>query len=101
MKPHLMNLYSEIFDEFRDRMNLALEVAFRNMIEKNLHEGSVTGKIKIKLREHVDEDGRMAYIPEIEPGVSVGLKAKADLVTTAVDEDGIWNACVTLGLFDA
>ena len=26
------------------------------------------------------------------------LKEKADLVTTDVDQDGIWNACVTLGL---
>ena len=28
------------------------------------------------------------------------LKAKADIVTTAVDEDGIWNACLELGLFE-
>lgn len=28
------------------------------------------------------------------------LKAKADYVTTAVDEDGIYNACLELGLFD-
>ena len=28
------------------------------------------------------------------------LKAKADLVTTDVDHDGIWNACVKLGLID-
>ena len=27
------------------------------------------------------------------------LKARADLVTTAVDDDGIYNACVRLGLF--
>ena len=29
------------------------------------------------------------------------LKAKADLVTTDVDKDGIWNACIRLGLFEA
>ena len=28
------------------------------------------------------------------------LKAKADLVTTAVDEDGIYNACLVLDLFE-
>ena len=28
------------------------------------------------------------------------LKAKADYVTTAVDEDGIYNACLELGLFN-
>ena len=28
------------------------------------------------------------------------LKAAADLVTTDVDKDGIWNACVELGLID-
>ena len=27
------------------------------------------------------------------------LKAKADFVTTDVDKDGIYNACVQLGLF--
>ena len=26
------------------------------------------------------------------------LKAKADLVTSSVDDDGIWNACMQLGL---
>lgn len=39
-------------------------------------------------------------------GVAMGnalgeLKAAADYVTTAVGEDGIWNACVNLGLIDA
>ena len=29
------------------------------------------------------------------------LKAKADFVTTEVDRDGIWNACIKLGLFEA
>ena len=28
------------------------------------------------------------------------LKVKADLITTTVDQDGIWNACVELGLFE-
>ena len=28
------------------------------------------------------------------------LKAKADFVTTEVDRDGIWNACIKLGLFE-
>lgn len=38
-------------------------------------------------------------------GIAMGnaeeaLKAAADYVTTAIDEDGIWNACVKLGLID-
>lgn len=28
------------------------------------------------------------------------LKEKADLVTTDIEDDGIWNACVSLGLFN-
>ena len=27
------------------------------------------------------------------------LKARADLITTNVEDNGIYNACVTLGLF--
>lgn len=39
-------------------------------------------------------------------GVAMGnareeLKAAADYVTTAIGDDGIWNACVKLGLIDA
>jgi hypothetical protein len=38
-------------------------------------------------------------------GVAMGnafpeLKAAADYVTTRIDEDGVWNACVALKLFD-
>ena len=29
------------------------------------------------------------------------LKAKADYITTDVDHDGIYNACLALGLFEA
>ena len=28
------------------------------------------------------------------------LKAKADIITDDVDKDGIFNACLKLGLFD-
>ena len=28
------------------------------------------------------------------------LKERADLVTTDVEHDGIWNACLQLGLFN-
>lgn len=46
---------------------------------------------------------RLFRLPGI--GVAMGnalgeLKAAADYVTTAVGEDGIWNACVNLGLID-
>ena len=35
-------------------------------------------------------------------GNAIGeLKERADLVTTDADDDGIWNACVRLGLFPA
>lgn len=39
-------------------------------------------------------------------GIAMGnareaLKAAANYVTTAIDEDGVWNACVKLGLIDA
>lgn len=44
-------------------------------------------------------------ILEANTGIAMGnaipeLKAAADYVTTAVDEDGIWNACEHFGLFD-
>lgn len=50
-----------------------------------------------------DGDNDASMLAAVGCGVAMdngtpGAKAAADLVTTSVDDDGIWNACVRLGL---
>ena len=52
-----------------------------------------------------DGENDMAMFEDPWTKVAMGnavpeLKARADLVTTDVDRDGIWNACLRLGLFE-
>lgn len=52
-----------------------------------------------------DSMNDLEIIREAGIGVAMGnaldeLKAAADYVTTAIGDDGIWNACVNLGLID-
>ena len=52
-----------------------------------------------------DGGNDIAMLRAVGTGVAMGnagdnVKAAADLVTTDVDNDGIWNACVELGLIE-
>ena len=52
-----------------------------------------------------DSMNDMEVIQEAGTGVAMGnaieeLKKCADLVTDPIEQDGIWNACIRLGLFE-
>ena len=55
------------------------------------------------VQRYAEENGleREELWAVITPGFTPELKALADYVTTDVDKDGIYNACLALGLFDA
>ena len=79
MKPQALNLESEIFDDFREKLDRAITVAIRNMVSKGILTGSVTGKIRIELRETVTEDGETVYAPRIEPVIDIRIDAKGKI----------------------
>ena len=58
MKPQELNLNCELFDEFRQALDHAVQIILVRMIEKGLDSGSIVGKLDISLRVSPTEDGR-------------------------------------------
>lgn len=80
MNPQKLGLYCEALDEFRTKMDLALGAAARNLMEKRLIEGSVSAKIKIIIKERVnDETGEITHLIELEPDVIIKIGGKGKL----------------------
>lgn len=96
MKAQPLNLNSEIFDDFRENLNLAINAVMKNLISKNMQGGGIAAKINIELKQKITEDGEVLYMPEIEPTVSLKIGAKGKLeckkqtgfLMKADDEDG-------------
>lgn len=80
MKPQKFGLYCEALDEFRTKMDLALGTAARNLMEKRLIEGSVSAKIKIIIKERVnDKTGEITHLIELEPDANIKIGGKGKL----------------------
>ena len=81
MKPQRMSIESEIFDEFRKKLNAMLEMTLREMIRRRMGSGSVSAKISIELAEGTDaETGEMVYEPELKPTVSMKIGSQGKTV---------------------
>lgn len=83
MKPQILDLDSEALEEFRQKFETAIGLLLRNMIRKDILDGEVGGKLKIKLTFGTDkETGEQIVMPEITPDVhiKVGAKAKMECV---------------------
>ena len=46
MKPQVLDLSSEIFKDFLEKMDAAITVAMNQLLEKKLYSGTINGKIK-------------------------------------------------------
>ena len=51
MKPEELNINGELFKEFREQMNLAINNGIRGMREKGVDECTVSAKIRIEILE--------------------------------------------------
>lgn len=83
MKPQILDLDSEVLAEFRGRFDFAISSLIRNMVDKGLTAGDVTGKIRIEIEQVTDkETGEVTLMPRIMPAVNmkIGAKAKLDCV---------------------
>lgn len=79
MKPQELSLDCEIFDDFREKMNIAITAVIKNLVNKKLTAGTVTAKIDIEMYEKVTEDGEVYLTPVIEPKVNLKVGAKGKL----------------------
>lgn len=85
MKPQRLNIYSDVFDELRDRFEKALLLALRKMQHLKIAQGTVTARVAITLAESADENGENVMMPEFAAQVEINLpmKGKLDVPTKA------------------
>ncbi len=85
MKPQELNIESEIFDELRGKFDIAINSVIRNLIAKNMGEGTLTVKLKVKVDQTVDQDGEVIYMPSFEPKINIRIGAKGDIDLNKVE----------------
>lgn len=87
MRPQILDLNSEVLEEFRNKFNFALSSLIRNMIEKDLNCGEVGGKVVIEINRTTDkETGEILLMPVIKPDVHLKIKAKGKLECSTVGD---------------
>lgn len=77
----VLSIESEKLKSFRDLFDISLRHMMVNMDEKELQNGTITGKIKIQMERIVNrETGEMQTLIELKPDVSVklGINGKAE-----------------------
>lgn len=79
MKPQELNIESEIFQDLREKFDIAINAVIRNLINKSMSVGSLTAKIKIELDKTVTQDGEINYMPTFEPKINIKVGAKGDI----------------------
>ena len=80
MKPQELNLGSEIFNDLREKFDVAINALIRNLIKKDLSEGSMSVRIKTELDRHTnDETGEVELMPRFEPKINIKIGAKGDI----------------------
>lgn len=85
MKPQVLDLSSEIFKDFLEKMDAAITVAMNQLLEKKLYSGTINGKIKITLMETTDKETGEKYVnPIFEPEVNMKIGAKGKLECSPV-----------------
>lgn len=95
MRPQELDMKSEAMADFREKIDLGISALIRNMIKKDLGEGSLTAKIKVTIERSATEDGEIVQNMKLEPDVNINIKAKGNIpcsdvtdLIVAVDEDG-------------
>lgn len=78
MKQQEFDLNSEIFDEFRNVLSIAIRNTAKELIERDLAKGTITAKIAIEMKRDVDDDGVVTLMPEISSdiGSKIGASGK-------------------------
>lgn len=79
MKPQELNLDSELFEDFRNKVNLAINVLMREMIVKGWAGGKISANIGIEMKSHVTDEGEILYMPTIKPDVKIKIESKANI----------------------
>lgn len=73
MKPQELTINGELFDEFRNNFDIAMKILINRMISTRIDKGSVNAKIKINMKEFIDDNGEIVRMPEMDFGIGMSM----------------------------
>lgn len=76
MKAQELTIESEVFDDFRQKLDAALALTIFNLKDKRLNEGAISCGIKIKIMEVKDGQGVISTMMSVDPDIKVKIGAK-------------------------
>ena len=76
MKTQELSINGELFDEFRNNMDMAMKILINRMITTRISKGAVSAKISIDLKEFVNDNGEVIRMPDISYSVGMGMSEK-------------------------
>ena len=73
MKPQELSINGELFEEFRNNLDVALKILINRMIVTRIGKGAVSAKILINMKEFIDEGGEVVRMPEMDFSIGMGM----------------------------
>lgn len=76
MKPQELSINGELFEEFRNNLDIAMKILINRMITTRIGKGAVNAKITINMKEFIDDSGELVRMPELDYGIGMGMSEK-------------------------
>jgi hypothetical protein len=76
MKPQELTINGELFEEFRNNLDVTMKILLNRMIVTRISKGTVSAKITINMKEFIDENGEVVRMPEMDFGIGMGMSEK-------------------------
>lgn len=79
MKPQELKLSSEVLNEFRDNLDAALQMMVKQLVRRDLQQGTLNAKIDVTIKEETTQEGEVVWTLKVEPDVGIKIGAKGRL----------------------
>lgn len=96
MKPQEIKLDHFALEEFREKLDFALQNVSKEMIRRGMQTGSVNAKIDIEIHEVISADGEMFRTMMMEPDIRIRIGSKEQIkcnksrsLVAEIDVDGV------------
>ena len=76
MKTQELTINGEMFEEFRNNLDVAMKILLNRMITTRIGKGTVSTKIAITMKELIDDNGEIVRMPEIDYNIGMGMSEK-------------------------
>lgn len=76
MRQQELTINGELFEEFRNNIDMAMKILINRMLSTKIHKGTVSAKIGIEIKEIIDDNGEIVRMPDITYSIGMGMSEK-------------------------